>query len=72
MTEVQKYQGLFIQKQRELKQQLKLVEKESKGENVEVKKKKKSLRRYLGDEGKFQGWTTTAKALLADVRRRSS
>ena len=77
MTEVQKYQGKFIERQREMKQQEKQMNKEKKVEKAaaatsetkepEKKVDKKSLRKYLGDNGEtFQGWAKTAQAIVKD------
>ena len=40
---------------------------ESKVEEKVEEGKKKTLRKFLGKGGKFQGWGETAQALLADV-----
>ncbi len=58
MTEVQKYQGKFIERQRAIKQQEKEKQKQQKEEKTkdqsdkdEDVKEKKSLRRFLGEDG---------------------
>ena len=73
MTEVQKYQGKFIERQREMKQQEKQKNREKKVEKEVTKEpekrveNKKTLRRYLGEDGEtFQGWAKTTQALLKD------
>ena len=74
MTEVQKYQGKFIERQREMKQQEKQKSRDKKVEKAttetkepEKKVEKKTLRKYLGEDGEtFQGWAKTAQALLKD------
>ena len=69
MTEVQKYQGKFIERQRELKNQQKQQEKQAKEEKKEEEaSEKKSMRRFLEDDGTFKGWAKTAKKLLKEVR----
>jgi len=75
MTEKQKFEGKFIQRQREKKE----AEKKSKAteeqqskikEDTHIEKgKKKSLRRFLEDEKRFRGLLKTAEALLEDVRK---
>ena len=74
MTEVQKYQGKFIERQREMKQQEKQKNRDKKVEKASIETKepekkveKKTLRKYLGEDGDtFQGWAKTAQALLKD------
>ena len=78
MTEVQKYQGIFIQKQRELKQVLKQQEKDKKnGGNEETKgededqpegEKTKALRKFLKSGKGFKGWADTAEEMLEEVK----
>ena len=74
MTEVQKYQGIYIQKQRELKASLKQIEKETKeaatkvGKNdSDVETTKSDLKRFLEKDGAFKGWAKTAKKVLNEV-----
>ena len=79
MTEVQKYQGIFIQKQRELKQVLKQQEKDKKnGNNAGAEETKdevqpetdktKALRKFLKSGKGFKGWADTAEELLEEVK----
>ena len=69
MTEVQKYQGQFIERQREMKRQQKEQDKQDKGheKKEEEQEKKPSLKRFLKKGTKFEGWSETAEKVLSEV-----